>query len=412
MPSDALGLPLAAAASESAAAQYREAIDLHLHAWPGAEAAMRAATVGSPGFALAHAGLALLLISRGDAAAARDAIATAKATVAGASEREASHVALFAHLIEGRPREALAAVEAHAARWPLDAFANNTALGAFGLLAFSGRADHDAARLAFADALAPHYPADHTWLLIQRAWARIEAGALTEGRRLLERGIALRRANGNAAHVTMHLHFEAGEPEAALAFVDDWLSIYPEHAMLWGHLHWHAAITHLAQGDVAAAVQRLTQRIVPHLALAWPLIGLTDIASLLWRLALRSSAPGLPWATADAFAGRWFGNGGNVFASIHLAMLAAARNDGPALAVIAERMVTLATGGHEGAAAAVHWVRALAARCQADMSTARRELAACHAQAVRLGGSHAQRTVVERTIEAWVAGADVRPPNA
>ena len=405
MPNDALGLHLSAA-SERAAAQYRSAVDLHLHAWPGAEAAMRAAVADSPGFALAHANLALLLISRGDAAAAREALTAAKTTVGAASEREASHVALFAHLIEGRPREALAAVQVHAERWPLDAMANNTALGAFGLLAFSGRADHDAARLAFTEALAPHYPADHTWLLTQRAWARIEASALTEGRALLERSFALRRANGNAAHVAMHLHFEANEPAAALAFVDDWLAQYPHHAMLWGHLHWHAAITHLAEGNVEAAVARLTQRIEPHLAVAWPLVGLTDIASLLWRLALRDGTRALPWPTGEAFAARWFANGGNVFASIHLAMLAAARSDGPALALIAERMGILATGGHEGAAAAVHWVRALAARNAGDLGAARRNLAACHAEALRLGGSHAQRTVVERTLEGWAAADD------
>lgn len=406
MQTDALGLPLVAA-SPAAAARYRDAVDLHLHAWPGAEAALRVATADSPRFALAHAALALLTLARGDAAAAREALAAARAALAtetGATEREVAHVTLLGHLVEGRAGAALAAVERHAAQWPLDALANNTALGAFGLYAFSGRADHDAARLAFTEALAPHYPADHTWLLTQRAWAHIEAGQLAAGTRLLERSLDLRRANGNAAHVAMHLRFEADEPEAALAFVDPWLDIYPTEAILWGHLHWHAALAHLALGDVEAAEQRLERRIVPHLAVAWPLVGLTDIASLLWRLALLDASRTQPWQHGEAFAARWFATGGNVFASLHLAMLAAARRDGDALAQLGQRLGTLASGGHEGAAAAQHWVQALAAHGQGDQATARRELAACHAGAVRLGGSHAQRTVVERTIEAWAAG--------
>jgi len=401
MPRDALGLPLSGA-GEAAAARYAEAVDLHLHAWPGAEAAMRAAAAESPGFALAHAGLALLCLARGDPAAARAALAEARATLVGADERVRSHVQLIAHIVEGRPADALAAVQAHAQAWPLDAFAATTALGAFGLFAFSGSATHDAARLRFVEALAPHYPDDHSWLLTQRAWAHVEAGELAPGRAFLERSLALRRANGNAAHVAMHLHFEAGDHAAALAFVDAWLAGYPGDAMLWGHLHWHAALAHLALGDVEAALRRLRDPISRHLAVAWPLVGLTDIASLLWRLALRG-VPNLPWGTGEAFAARWYAGGGNALASIHLAMLAAARGDAPALARIADHLQAPAAAGHGGAVAALHWTRALAARVAGDADTARRELAACLAMATCLGGSHAQRTVVERTQEAWAA---------
>jgi len=411
---DTLGLTLAGA-SEAAAAKYAEAVDLHLHAWPGAEAAMRAAVEDSPAFALAQAGLALLCLGRGDAPAAREAIARATGLLDGASrapsDRERSHVALLAHIVEGRPREALQAVQAHAARWPLDAFANTTALGAFGLFAFSGRADHDAARLAFVEALAPHYPADHTWLLTQRAWALVEAGRLAEGRTLLQRSLALRRANGNAAHVAMHLHFEAGEDTAALAFVDDWIPLYPDNALLWGHLHWHAALVHLAAGDVEGAWRRLQQYITPHLAVAWPLVGLTDITSLLWRLSLQDARP-WPWATAEAFVARWFATGGNAFALLHVAMPAAARHDGAALDALAERLRQMAEAGHESAAPARHWVRALAARSVGDHAAALQELGACRAQAVRLGGSHAQRTVLDRTWQAWSGGAAAPRPMA
>ncbi|MBK3411021.1 tetratricopeptide repeat protein, partial [Methylobacterium sp. IIF1SW-B5] len=67
-------LPLSTA-SDTAAAQYREGIDLMLAAWPGAAEALDAAIAADPGFALAHAARARLHAMRGEPAAARACIA-------------------------------------------------------------------------------------------------------------------------------------------------------------------------------------------------------------------------------------------------------------------------------------------------------------------------------------------------
>ncbi|MFX6006713.1 hypothetical protein ABTF07_19260, partial [Acinetobacter baumannii] len=74
-----------------------------------------------PVFALAHAGRALVLLRQGDVAEARAALATAKGLVAGASEREASHIAFFELVFAGETEAAIAALHAHLAAWPRDA---------------------------------------------------------------------------------------------------------------------------------------------------------------------------------------------------------------------------------------------------------------------------------------------------
>jgi hypothetical protein len=114
---DALGLPLSCTRIEAATA-YVEAVDHQLHAWTGGLAAVQRALSLEPGFALAHAAHALMQVSRGNAQQASQAIALARESAATASEREQAHVALLAHLVLGRPAEALAAVRAHAERWP------------------------------------------------------------------------------------------------------------------------------------------------------------------------------------------------------------------------------------------------------------------------------------------------------
>lgn len=393
---DALGLRLSCACAEAAQA-YVEAVDHQLHAWSGGFAAVQRALSLDPGFAVAHAAHALMLLARGSAQQAGTAITLARDSAAGASAREQSHVALLLHLVQGRPADALAAVQVHAERWPTDALALSTALGAFGLFAFSGHAEHDAARLAFTRRIAAHYPPDHPWLLTSLAWAHIEAGELDAGSELIALSLHVRRANGNAAHVMMHAWFERGQPESAMAFIDPWLADYPGDAMLYGHLNWHAVLCDIEFGRTDAALARVLSRIVPHLEVALPLVGFTDIASALWRLGL-AGRRGLPWTVAAQFAQQHYAQGGNPFVELHLAMLATAQADRPALARCAARLQRRADAGHDAAAPALAWVAALAALLDGDTLRARHELQRCLDQAVRLGGSHAQRTVIECTL--------------
>src|SRR5689334_15105344 len=95
--------------SAAARGAYDEGVAAKLTMYPGAVAAFDCAIAADPGFALAHAAKAHLLLERGEAAA-RESIATARSLVAGLTEREASHVAFFDLLIAGEAEAALLAL--------------------------------------------------------------------------------------------------------------------------------------------------------------------------------------------------------------------------------------------------------------------------------------------------------------
>jgi len=188
---DRCGLPISTP-SDAAAAAYREGLDLMLSAWPGAAAALEQAIAADPGFALPHMALGRVLATYGQLDAARAQAATARRLVAQrGTERERSHVAAMALAVEGRSADACERALAHLDSWPGDASVLSLLLGAYGLLAFSGRADHDQARVDVCERVAPHY-GDDWWFLGYRGWSHIENGSVNAGRAMVERSLAMR----------------------------------------------------------------------------------------------------------------------------------------------------------------------------------------------------------------------------
>jgi len=392
---DMLGNSVTAASAQALGA-YERAVDAHLHACPGVAQALEEAIAADPDFVLAHALRALWLQMFGRIDEARAALGRAEAGAAGTSAREQSYVALVSAIVGGRAPEALARVQQHAQRFPTDVLSASTAMGAYGLFAFCGRRDHDAARRAFIEALAPQLPAELPWLLMQLGWVRIEDGEAEEGLELARRSLAARPHNGHGAHVLLHGLYETQRPEQALQFLADWLPGYADDALMWGHLQWHGALAELALGDEAAATQRLFGPVMAFLPKGPPFMGLPDTASLLWRLGLQRVS-GLPWQAAQVHAERHFAQGSNVFGEVHLALLAAARRDGDALSAGLARLDRAAGRGHEGAPVAAAFVQALQAMLRDDAVDAGRYWQQCLPELPRIGGSHAQRAVVEMT---------------
>lgn len=394
--------------TEAALKAYDHAVDCHLHAWPGALASFEFALEHAPDFAIAHSNRALLLQSTGRGAEAREASKQALQLANAVTEREQSHVGIVNLILEGRSAVALQQVRAHAERWPNDSLVMSLALGAFGLITFSGQADHDQQRFDFVQKLITHYPSDHPWLLTHRGWVLIEMNQAEAGLPFVSRSLELRNTNGNAAHVMMHARFELSEPQLAMAFAKKWLTQYPDTAILFGHIHWHTALCELELGQTEQAIQRLLKVIEPHLAYAPPLVGMTDTTSLLWRLKLQGLAD-LNWRAAEKFAQDKFANGGNVFAELHLAMLAAGTQKNAALSACRVRLQKHADAGHGGAPSALAWVDGLASWLARDVVTARQALNECAKRGVTLGGSHAQRTVIERTLASLGSAVQVKP---
>lgn len=78
-------------------------------------------------------------------------------------------------------------------------------------------------------------------------------------------------------------------------------------------------------------------------------------------------------------------------------MLASVRKDRTALMNSMGRLRSMEESGHEAAPVAMRWTQALIELLDGESESAREHLEACFKEAVRLGGSHAQRGVVAET---------------
>jgi hypothetical protein len=395
---DRYGLPLSTSSLEAASA-YRDGIDLMLAGWTGAAEALERAIAADPEFALpyvararAHAFYQQGDLARNKAAKARELVAKR------GTERERSHVETLACAIEGRLPDAIAAMRRHVESWPRDAVVLSLPLGAFGLFAFSGMADHDRARHELCERVAQHYSEDW-WFLTMAGWAMTENGDVARGRSVTERGFNLRRANAHAAHAVLHAMFEDGSIEAADRLVDDWISSYDRAGILHGHIRWHQALGALEQDDAALALAIYADVLQPSVTQAPPLNVITDAASLLWRLSTYGhTVPKTLWQEADATAQKLFPKSSLSFADVHMALFAAATQNRVALfARLATIEQRLAEGKLPAGPVVPAIFRALAAFADEDYASCVQTLAPVLAEVVRIGGSHAQRELVEDT---------------
>ncbi len=394
---DSRGLPITTS-SELAAARYREGIDLLLSAWPGADHVLEAATAADPDFALAHAARARLHAIRSEPAKARARIAVAEELVTrDGTERERSHVAVLSLAVSGQSAKALERALAHIETWPLDIVIFGLPLGAFGLLAFSGMAGHDQARVDLCERHAQHFASDDWWFLTYRGWSHAENGNVEHGRALTQRGFDLRPHNANAAHALSHAMYEGGAGEDAERLIESWLPSYDRSGMLHAHIAWHSALGALERGDTGRALQVYGDFIQPTATQGMPVNVVSDTASFLWRLkAYGHAVPAGLWEAAAAYSGNVFQKAGFAFADVHMALLAAATGDRTAVEERVQALQELVAQGGLPAGTVVPAVcRAALAFAEEDYAGCVRLLEPVARDVVRIGGSGAQREMVE-----------------
>jgi hypothetical protein len=372
-----------------------------LAAWPGAEEQLDAAIAADPDFALAHAARARLHAMSAQPLEARGRIAVAKALVgASGTERERSHVEVLGLAIGGPSHDALKAALAHADQWPRDVLILSLPLGAFGLFAFSGMADHDQARVDLCARHAAHFAGDDWWFLTTRGWALAENGEVGPGRRMIEQAFALRRENANTVHALAHAMFEAGAGGEAEALIAEWLPDYERRGVLYGHIAWHAALAALERGDAEAALKTYEDQVQPAVSQNLPINIVSDAASLFWRLqAYGHAVPRGGWSQVAEFARQAFPRPGHAFIDTHMALIEAALGDREALGRRIAVQEELIAKGALGAGPVVPAIgRAALAFADGDYAACVRTLEPVAADVVRIGGSGAQREVIEDTL--------------
>jgi len=411
MLTDRYDLPLSTT-SLAARDAYVQGCEAKLTMYPGAIEAFDRAIAADPGFALPHAARAHALLERGDAAAAREAMAAANALAAGLTAREASHIAYFGLLVAGDAEAALAALPAHLDAWPRDALVLGTTAFTNGLIGGSGRAGQKRTLLDVLDRLAPSY-GDDWWFTAHHGMAFSENGQHDAARPKIERSLAQNPANPWAAHARAHLCYEEGDPDAARAFLASWLTTYPRDAPLYSHLSWHLALGHLEAGDAAAASRLFREAFAPDVHSGPPRGKLNDAVSFLWRWELaghpRDTAA---WRVVHDFANRAFPRAGAAFSDMHIAVALAVAGDDAALELRARQIDELVRAGRYPSGPFVPAVsHGFAAFERRDFSTAIDALEPIADELERIGGSHAQLDLVRFTLLKAYLGAD-RPDDA
>src|SRR5216683_503874 len=274
-----LALTTASAAAWDA---YVQASGLALTFYPGAVEAYDRAIATDPGFALAHAGKAQVLMRQGDVGAARAALAAAKGLASDVSEREASHIGFFDLVFAGQTEAAMAALYPHLAAWPRDALVVSVAANPNGLIGGSGRIGQKHQIAELMDSLAPHY-GDDFWFTSYHAMALSEDGQLAAARAKIERSVAANPNNAHGAHGFAHVCYESGEPETARTFLSSWLASYPSDGFFHGHLSWHLSLCELQAGNWAEASLLYRDAIKLDRHSGGPQQRMSDATAFLWR---------------------------------------------------------------------------------------------------------------------------------
>lgn len=398
MLTDRYGLAVSTA-SPTARDAYVTACDLLFSGNPGPVAAFERAIVADPRFALAHAGLARAYQLRGEMAPARQEMADAIAVSDGVTAREASSLAVQDLILSGQGDAAVAATKAHLKTWPRDAMVLSPCTSVFGLIGFSGRSGREREQVDLLDSLAGAY-GDDWWFNSQHAFAQVETGQRDKAREKIDRAMAQFPRNAHGAHIRAHVYYEDGEPDAARAYLKSWLPEYSREGQLHCHLHWHLALCELERGDVEEAFRIYHDAIAPDAASGPPLIAVADSVAFLWRSEL-AGHPRDPerWTAVQAFARKMFPRAAVAFADTHVALADAVAGDGAGLEARLREMEDMAREGRLPSGPVVPALsRAFAAFLREDFAAVIEAIEPIVMEHERIGGSRAQRDLIEFTL--------------
>lgn len=398
MLADRYDLPLS---TTSAAARdaYVQGCDLALTLYPGALDTYDRALFADPGFALAHAGKAQVLIREGNVPAARASLAAARDVAAGLPAREASHLAFLELVFAGRTDAAIAALHAHLATWPRDALVLSTAANPNGLIGASGRIGQKHQIAALLDSLARHY-GDDFWFLAHHAMALSEDGQLAAARPKIERSVAANPNNAHGAHAFAHVCYESGERDTARAYLSSWLPAYPREGFFHGHLSWHLSLFELQAGNGAEALRLYRDAIVLDRHSGGPQQRVSDGAAFLWRSELAGHPrDAAAWRAMAEYASSALPQPGSGLADLHVIVALAVMGDDAALDARISQMETLAREGRYPSGSYLpSLARGLLAFERGDFSAAIEALAPLAGESERIGGSRAQHDLIEFTL--------------
>ncbi len=363
---------------------------------------LKEARANDPDFALggvAIAGLFMIGGFRGDHPEVTAALASAEAAIRGASSRERMHLAAVKAWSEGRSPDATLAWEALLTDWPTDALALRFAHDAY---LFLGRS------LSIRDSVARVLPAwslDNpltSFIVGAFAFGLEEAGELGPAEDMGREALARNPRDAWAAHAVAHVMEAAGRREEGIAFLRDTRPDWSAAHFMAGHNGWHLALFLIEQGRFRDVLADYDRFVAPKLADDMTL-DRVDAASLLWRLELEGADVGDRWGPVAA---AWMAHVDDhvlAFNDLHCA-LAAARSPNPDDLGRFRRSLDAYErhgAGHNRLVTAevgLRFIDGVLAYAAGDWGRAIDAIVPVRFETFRIGGSHAQRDIINRTL--------------
>jgi hypothetical protein len=281
---------------------------------------------------------------------------------------------------------------AHVSAYPLDALAVSVCVPT---IAFGGAADTPERAWALVESIAAAYGRD-PWYAGLLAFVRQEQHRYAEATMLADRALVEEPAGGHAVHARAHVFYETGDHAAGLRFLDDWMDTHGQAADHRAHFAWHAALHELALDRAAQAQHRFRTQLSPPAVTG--VRALVDAGSLLWRDRIHGLWPEPPSARAvlEAVPADLLWAPASAFAALHTALTLAAADDHDGLDRLHQHAVGHADATFRELIAPL--TTALAAYLDERYHTAAEILRPLAGQWRRVGGSDAQRDVLDETL--------------
>jgi tetratricopeptide (TPR) repeat protein len=391
-------------ATAAAGAAYDDAVRAFYLVHGDALGLFDAACETAPDFAMAYLGKAWVLGVANDPGLMTQAAALVEAArPLPMNEREQAHLAALSHLVKGARAAAVAVLDRHLMHYPFDLVAHQGAALSDGFLGrFPWVRDRSARALPLWSKDQPGYAT----LLAFHGFGLEEAGDYARAEDESRAAAELEPLSFWPHHTVSHVMEMTGRPEDGLGWMmaREALWATPDN-MNQVHIWWHKALFHLELGQYDAALAlcdgpiRTTQRPVA--------LSLTNATALLWRLdTLNRDMRGVDFTDRwQELAALWEHHADGkclVFADIHAAM--AELRSGREASVERRLAAMRETAASEAEAAGLYRtvgipvVQGLAAFHRGLYAEAVELLLPVRIDLWQIGGSHAQRDVVDWTL--------------
>jgi hypothetical protein len=394
---DRYGLELSTT-STTARDAYIKAVDAVLSATDDAEPYLRTAIEVDPSFALSHAVYARVHQLSGRMAEAKLSGEKAVQLATNATDRERQHANIFQLLTSGQGPKGLELIKSHIRQYQRDAFALAPACSVFGLIGFSGRLGREDEQVALLEPLQASY-GDDWWFLTVYGFALVEVGEWKRGRDMVEKAIEQRPRSAHTVHVLAHALYEAGEDKLLADYLENWLPGYSSDCLLNCHVWWHLCLAKLMIGEHNSVFEIYDQHCAPTITNSPSINVFTDGASLLWRSELAGIERSKErWNALLDFRISNFPKP-MVFVDAHGALPSIALGNNTDLDAWNEAVKEAGENGKLPAGTVpADLARAFSAHAKGDWNSVISILEPMSNDVVRIGGSRAQRDLVQNTL--------------